>query len=431
MVRPSSYEPDNTNSNGTHRRGGQRRLPGRGSGTYVPDADMFSAHPGQLSAGATGTAAARAAADRPTRRRARTSREPRGRDLARTSREGRDRQRGSASLRDLVTGDRATADRLRPSDATVSRIGATVLWVLVILAAYGGITALLGSGTDDAAAGAPSAPSTPTDGRWTAAGLAERYVTAYLLASNGEELAPFLGYNPELPVVLEPVGQVGEVRTVSVAATDSSTGQAIGEPDGTDGTGAEAASGTDGESSDATPGPETDYWSVTVAVTDQHRVDDGDDRVITESFWQVAVDTSGDQPVAVGLPAPVAAPATAEQADPAISLNEPSPDDPQVDSVEGFLAAYLCGAPDLDRYLQPGAELQPADPPICSRAEVLRWGVDTEIGEADAGAQIALAEVALTQGQRTHQATYSFMLAERDGRWEVADLLPAPPLEQE
>lgn len=337
-------------------------------------------------------------------------------------REGRDTKRKgrprsiSSNGHEPATGLGAlvsTRRGLRISDATISRVSAAVLWVLVILAAYGGITAWLGSGSSSGVDVSAPLPGDVPDGRWAAAGFAERYVTAYLMAgSDGSTLAPYLGYSPELPATANADATVGPVRTVEVTRADDnrrdywSVTVAVGEPSGTEGQSTSALdAGTEAEADPGTPRGET--------------------------FWQVGIDTSEGQPVASGLPAPVAGPPEPDRAPVAVSLNQPSTNDPAVESVQGFLAAYLCGAADLDRYLHPEAMLRPVSPPVCQQVQVSRWGSAPVPGTGGEGAearQTVVAEVVLDSGSRARRATYGLTLAQRDGRWEVAELLPAPPI---
>lgn len=327
------------------------------------------------------------------------------------------------------------------SDATMARLGATLLWILVIVAAYGGVTAWLSSGS---AAPDPAAAATtdPADGRWAAAGFAERYLTAYLSAgSDGALLTPYLGYSPDLPPLAEPTELDSPVRTVDVSTGGEASDEywsvtlAVGDPrpaetpsfDDLSTQTAETATAADSDSANDTEGTPPAGEDAAGVATD-------------EQFWQVAVDTSEDQPVAVGLPARVPPPAAPERASHGLSLSRPPPDDPMVESVEGFLAAYLCGAPDLDRYVHPdypGADdtetgLVAADPAVCDTATVERWAAEAAADEAtpDDDRHTVLAEVTFDEGSEARRATYGLTLARRDGRWEVAALMAAPPREE-
>jgi hypothetical protein len=267
------------------------------------------------------------------------------------------------------------------SDVTFTRATAAVLWILILLAAIGGISALLrpsSSGSDDGAAAATTADMSQS--RLVASGFAERYVTAYLEAGNdGDGLAPFLGYTPELPGTAEAGEVTSPVRTVDVT---------------------EAGDG---------------YWAVTVVVG----------KPGGESFWRAAVDVDPETfaTVAVGLPAAVAAPATTEREPLGVTMTAPPADDELADTVTGFLGAYLCGQGDLSLYLRPGTTLTAVEPAICDQVEIVRWGAITD----DETHRTVVVDAQLGTGASARMATYSAAMTRRDGRWEIAELLPAPP----
>ena len=279
--------------------------------------------------------------------------------------------------------------RLPVSDVAVARGSAALLWILVLLAALGGLTAFLrpNSSKDPEPVAKADEEAVPGTATVEAGGFAERYVTAYLEAGNdGAVLEPFLGYEPELPATAKPVDLAAPVRAVAIT---------------------KAA---------------TDYWSVTVAVgwTGQER------------FYQVAVDMRDDDTNAVGLPATVAAAPKPERSNLDVSLQTPNPDDPAVQTVTGFLGAYLCGQAELSRYLSPGLSLAAASPKVCSEIEVIRWGV---VKGDDESKQTVVFDALLDShgraGATPRLATYTLLLTNRDGRWEVSDLLPAPPLNED
>jgi hypothetical protein len=271
----------------------------------------------------------------------------------------------------------------------VARGSAALLWILVLLAALGGLTAFLRPNSSNDPAPATKTTdddAVPGTAAVEAGGFAERYVTAYLEAGNdGAVLKPFLGYEPELPATAKAVDLAAPVRAVDIT---------------------KAA---------------TDYWSVTVAVgwTGQER------------FYRVAVDMRDDDTNAVGLPATVAAPAAPERSTLDVSLQTPNPDDPAVQTATGFLGAYLCGQGELSRYLSPGLGLTAASPKVCSEVEVIRWGVVKGDDESKQTVVFdALLDAHGRSGATPRLATYTLLLANRDGRWEVSDLLPAPPLDE-
>jgi hypothetical protein len=271
------------------------------------------------------------------------------------------------------------------SETTLARATSALLWLLILLAAFGGVGALLRSTSASGTAEATANPAEDIGGaQWVATGFAERYVSTYLLAgSEAGALVPFLGYTPELPASAKPATVAAPVRSIDITEVDD------------------------------------DYWSVTVAVGPPGH----------EGFWQVAVDARGPGPVAVGLPAAVAAPPATERIAIDVTMGPVPADDPAVETVTGFLAAYLCGQGDLSRYLRPGLTMHAADPPVCSEAQLSRWGSR----EDESGRQTVVVDALLSsgEGEPEWRTTYTTALALRDGRWEVAELLPAPPRDED
>jgi hypothetical protein len=284
-------------------------------------------------------------------------------------------------------------DRVLPpvnlSEPTLARLGAGLLWALVVLAGVAGITAWLRDPATSSDSAAVAGESTgAAEARWQATGLAERYVSAYLLAGNdGSSLAQFLGYTPDMPANSVPDDVVAPARAISVRPA--------------------------GE----------EYWSVTVAVGPPGQ----------ERFWRAAVDTHGPLPVAVGLPTAVAGPYAVERRDLGVNLGEVPAEDARLETLTGFLGAYLCGSGDLGRYLAPGVVMAAASPSVCSEVDIRRWGVDA----VDDTHQTVVLEALLYETEpgadesTPRQAMYTLSLEERDGRWEIADMPLGPPLEED
>ena len=94
-------------------------------------------------------------------------------------------------------------------------------------------------------------------------------------------------------------------------------------------------------------------------------------------------------------------------------------------AVAAFLAAYLTGVGDVGRYTVPGSSLVPIEPVPFVTVEVTRAGSATS---AD-GTQLVAALVRATDAAgRSQVLGYSLVVSQRDGRWEVVELLPAAPL---
>lgn len=284
-------------------------------------------------------------------------------------------------------------DRVLPpvslSEPTIARLGAAVLWALVVIAAVAGVAAWLRDpASTTTSSGTAGESSVAAEARWQASGFAERYVGTFLLAGNdGSSLAQFLGYTPDLPANAVPDDIVAPARAISV--------RPVGE----------------------------DYWSVTVAIGPPGQ----------ERFWRAAVDTHGNLPVAVGLPAAVAGPYAVEATELAVSLGDAPADDARVETLTGFLGAYLCGSGDLSRFLAPGVVMAAASPAVCSEAEIRRWGVESiDDTHQTVVVEALLYEIETGADQSTpRQAMYTLSLAERDGRWEIADMPLGPPLEED
>jgi hypothetical protein len=64
---------------------------------------------------------------------------------------------------------------------------------------------------------------------------------------------------------------------------------------------------------------------------------------------------------------------------------------------------------------------------VCSELEISRWGATSD----EEGHQTVVVDVQLDTGPNARIATYSAAMTRRDGRWEIAELLPAPPRESD
>lgn len=276
---------------------------------------------------------------------------------------------------------RGVAYRSGLSEGAKARAAAVGLWALIVLGAIGGVTALSGRLPSPTERIRPEPSGAVTADALAVAGFAERFVAAYLAAEPGteDELAGYLGYSPEHPAPAESVRPVATVRVV----------------------GAEPISGR--------------YWAVTVAAGEAGG----------EAFWRVGVLRRGRRLVATGPPAPAAAPPGGEQPELLVGVSEVPPvDDPVVATVAGWVGAYACGQGDASRYLAPGVDVDPVTPPVCSQARLDRWG-----SEPDGPRHVTVVtEAVLTDGGAERRVSFALVLARRGGRWEIAELLGAPPL---
>ena len=143
-------------------------------------------------------------------------------------------------------------------------------------------------------------------------------------------------------------------------------------------------------------------------------------------FYTVGVTESGSGWAAVGLPALVAAPPTGSTPDLVVrrmdGLREVSGLE---EAVTRFLVAYLTGEGELARYTAPGSPLIAVQPPPFVAVEMIEAG---SVAGADGARQVVVLVAGTDEAGRTQVLQYALVAAERDGRWEVAELLPAPPL---
>lgn len=277
------------------------------------------------------------------------------------------------------------------SEETTARLLATVLWLVVGIAAVGGAVAWLRPSPAPVSAPPVAGDDRPVGEAWVAAVAAERFIGAYLTPGpeTADRLASLLGYAPELPSGGDDAvaGAAGSVRTIGL--------EPVGEG----------------------------YWAATVEVAG----DDGGQR-----FWRVGVTVDGGVAGIVSLPTPVVRPGDPVEAQLAAPL-QPVPPHPAeegdaglVEAVEGFLAAYGCGQGDVGRWLAPETTIEALDPPVCEAVALERWGT-TPAGDR-AGSVTVVVEALLKTSAGERRVTFSLLVVERDGRWEVAELLPAPPL---
>ncbi|MBE8519412.1 conjugal transfer protein [Amycolatopsis sp. H6(2020)] len=181
----------------------------------------------------------------------------------------------------------------------------------------------------------------------------------------------------------------------------------------------------------ASPGP--GVWSV-VVVTDVLVLQPDGKRTASLLCAQVAMAGTGDAYVATSLPSPVACPGTLGAA--ALAYDEVAdPAGPVGQSVTGFLAAYLAGQGQLDRFVSPGVSLalpKPAPFVAVQLAEV-RTHEKFEPGQAarplDGTAVHCLVRAAAWHATgQSMPVDYALTLVARAGRWEINRIDPAPLL---
>ena len=130
---------------------------------------------------------------------------------------------------------------------------------------------------------------------------------------------------------------------------------------------------------------------------------------------------------ATGLPTLVAGPPTSPLADIQVDRLDGLDEVPGIeDAVAAFLAAYLTGTGDLDRYIVPDSRLVPVEPAPFDNVELIEAGMTKSAN----GARYVSALVSGTDLYGSGQLLeYALLVSQRDGRWEIAELLPAPALQ--
>lgn len=180
-------------------------------------------------------------------------------------------------------------------------------------------------------------------------------------------------------------------------------------------------------------------WAVTVAATVTTPPAAGADPAQAASvrrFFTVPVRYDAGALVAEALPAPVAAPATAEAGRLGYGYSLADQHPASTASAE-FLAALLTGTGDVTRYVSPGTQIQAITPAPYAEVRIRKLQVDQDPAdlpdEPDNGDQLhelVTAEVRSTAGQAI-SVQYALTLAAREGRWEVLSMEPAPRLAAE
>ncbi|MEU1599892.1 conjugal transfer protein [Streptomyces sp. NPDC005708] len=159
-------------------------------------------------------------------------------------------------------------------------------------------------------------------------------------------------------------------------------------------------------------------WSVTVAA----QYADGSVRYYAVP---VAADTSGASFTVTGAPGVVAGPARAEVPKSPYDITVPEGDLPS--AVGEFLAAYLTGAGEIDRYLAPGVKLTAVSPApykavAVEQVSAVEDAAAAATAPADGTAVHVLVRVEARDAGGRWPLAYELTLKSRSGRWEVAAL---------
>lgn len=166
---------------------------------------------------------------------------------------------------------------------------------------------------------------------------------------------------------------------------------------------------------------DTDYFAVTVATTTP-----APESAAPVRFYLVGVVASGSDWAVVGPPALVTGPAITGDDETTVAMHGLDDTPGLVDAVEGFLAGYLAGEGDVTRYTAPGLAITGVTPPPFVAVGILEAG---SIPHDEGRLVVATIEGTDPTGG-VQILRYSMAMAEESGRWEVAGLLPVPPLKK-
>ncbi|MFD7283494.1 conjugal transfer protein [Streptomyces sp. NPDC059862] len=160
-------------------------------------------------------------------------------------------------------------------------------------------------------------------------------------------------------------------------------------------------------------------WAVTVAA----QYADGRLRYFAVP---VAADASGSSFAVTGAPGVVAGPARAAVAQSPYGVSVPSDGD-LTSAVGEFLAAYLTGAGEVDRYLAPGVKLTAVSPAPYTTVTVQQVSAAEEAAAAEQvpadGTEVRVrVQVEALDDAGRWPLAYDVGLTARSGRWEVAAL---------
>lgn len=314
-----------------------------------------------------------------------------------------------------------------PAKSRVNHLGAR----LGVIGFYAGAALCLGmSGTALVAASAAS--STPvstvsTPDTSPAEATAVSYVTAWLTATQDDQklLEPYLSGRPVYQLPRTPL----TVRDVAVArATPTSEPDVVSVV-----VSAHVEQPQSAEEKKAKGGSLTDRMNAQASATPEGSTpaEHTEAAPLELRFYQVAVRTTGDTAQVIGFPTPTAGPGAGKE----VSLDYPQRltlDSQLGTTMDGFLQAAYAGKGDVSRYLAPGYGLQPITPAPYTAIHITDVRTDQVLDDVPAGQPVrvliqAEAELPDADGSR-QKVTVPVTVTQRDNRWEVTSLDPAPAI---
>lgn len=221
-------------------------------------------------------------------------------------------------------------------------------------------------------------------------GYAELFIAAYLSAGedSADALSPFMD-GVDLDGVV--AGSWSAVRTTSLGAQEVSPG----------------------------------YYAVTIAAGVVAADPESDGRPVGLRYFSVGVVDTPAGWVVIGPPALIPPPPRAAAPELLVGRFDGLADAPGLEEMlPRFLAAFLTGVGELPRYTSPSSPIVAAQPPPFAEAEILRSG----LAETPDGTEVAVVVRATDTDGQSQILEYALIVGQRDGRWEVSRLLPAPSL---
>jgi hypothetical protein len=286
---------------------------------------------------------------------------------------------------------------LRPRPLMWIRVFRAVLWLLVVAGPVAaGLLAVQVSGLRHRVevVSRQAVVELPPDSAG-AEGFAELFVAAFLSADE-DAPPPLIGSLDARSLRAMEQGWWSTVRTVSLGAEEVAPG----------------------------------YFAVTVAAEVLGKDPDSAEQTswvgVGIRFYTVGVVETGSGWAAVGPPTLVAAPSTGSRPDLLVRRLEGLREVAGLEeAVTRFLAAYLAGDGELARYVAPGSALTAVWPPPFTTVEILDAGA---VPVADGARQVVAVVQGTDEAGRVQVLQYALVAAQRDGRWEVVELLPTPSL---
>lgn len=172
------------------------------------------------------------------------------------------------------------------------------------------------------------------------------------------------------------------------------------------------------------------YYAVTVAAQVVAADEESDEPTVWVPvgtlFYSVGVAETQSGWAVTGLPTLIAAPTRGVPPELLVGRLDGFDGTPGLEEmVPRFLAAYLAGDGELARYIAPGSPIVAVQPAPFVNVEVLKAGF---IDAPDGSQQVAIVVRATDADGRVQVLEYALTVEQRDSRWEVSEVLPAPTL---